>query len=273
MTDEGARDEYDVEADPYEQYDEGGVARADVPAADPRGRPRGRRSHVPEVDRPRAPPDEGGRGPARQARRAERHGGEERADRGEPAPRGVDRQALLRPRPDAARPDPGGQPRPHPRGREVRLAARLQVLHVRDLVDPPGDHARAGRPVAHDPDSRAHGRADEQGRSRRGARCCRRPGASRPRPRSPRSSRGWRRSRSRTSSSSARSPSRSRRRSAARRATPRSATSSRTRSGSAPTRLSRRSSATTTSRRRSRASRGASGASSSCATASPATAR
>jgi RNA polymerase primary sigma factor len=37
VTPEGARDEYDVEADPYEKYDEGGVARADVPAADPQG--------------------------------------------------------------------------------------------------------------------------------------------------------------------------------------------------------------------------------------------
>ena len=37
MTDEGARDEYEVEADPYEQFDEGGVARPDVPAADPEG--------------------------------------------------------------------------------------------------------------------------------------------------------------------------------------------------------------------------------------------
>ena len=33
-----------------------------------------------------------------------------------------------------------------------------------DLVDPPVDDARAGRPVAHDPDPGAHGRADEQGR-------------------------------------------------------------------------------------------------------------
>ena len=37
MTDESARHEYEVEADPYEEYDEGGVARADVPAADPEG--------------------------------------------------------------------------------------------------------------------------------------------------------------------------------------------------------------------------------------------
>ena len=58
---------------------------------------------------------------------------------------------------------------PDPRGREVRLAPRLQVLHLRHLVDPPGDHPRAGRPVAHDPDPGAHGRADEQGGPRRRA--------------------------------------------------------------------------------------------------------
>ncbi len=37
MTPEGATDEHGFEADPYEEYDEGGVARADVPAADPQG--------------------------------------------------------------------------------------------------------------------------------------------------------------------------------------------------------------------------------------------
>ena len=39
MTQENAPEEYglDAEADPYEQFDEGGVARADVPAADPEG--------------------------------------------------------------------------------------------------------------------------------------------------------------------------------------------------------------------------------------------
>ena len=62
---------------------------------------------------------------------------------------------------DAARPDPGGQPRADPRRREVRLAPRLQVLDLRHLVDPPGDHARAGGPVAHDPDPSAHGGAHE----------------------------------------------------------------------------------------------------------------
>ena len=35
MTDESARNDYEL--DPYEEYDEGGVARADVPASDPQG--------------------------------------------------------------------------------------------------------------------------------------------------------------------------------------------------------------------------------------------
>ena len=48
------------------------------------------------------------------------------------------RQALRGPRPALPRLDPGGQPGPHPGGREVRLPARLQVQHLRHLVDPPG---------------------------------------------------------------------------------------------------------------------------------------
>ena len=47
--------------------------------------------------------------------------------------------------PAGARPDPGGHPRPDPGGREVRLAPRLQVLDLRDLVDPPGRRARPRR--------------------------------------------------------------------------------------------------------------------------------
>ena len=54
------------------------------------------------------------------------------------------------------RPDPGGHARSHPRGREVRLAARLQVLDVRDVVDPPGGRPRARRQGAHDPDAGPH---------------------------------------------------------------------------------------------------------------------
>ena len=137
-------------------------------AAGARGRGRG--AALPAHDRAGAAAHARGRGAAGQAHRAERHVGQERADRGEPAARGVDRQALHRARPDAARPDPGGQPGPDPGGREVRLAPRLQVLDLRHVVDPPGDHPRAGRPVAHDPHPGAHGGADEPGARARSAR-------------------------------------------------------------------------------------------------------
>ena len=87
------------------------------------------------------------------------------------------------------RPDPGRLARPDPRGREVRLPQGLQVLDVRDVVDPPGRHARDRRQGAHDPHPRAHGREAEQGRAHRApARPAPRPRAERRR-RSPRSSR------------------------------------------------------------------------------------
>ena len=60
----------------------------------------------------------------------------------QPPAGGVDRQALPGVGHAAPRPGPGGQPRPDPRGREVRLAQGLQVLDLRDVVDPPGDPAR-----------------------------------------------------------------------------------------------------------------------------------
>ena len=46
-----------------------------------------------------------------------------------------------------ARPGPGRRDRPEPRGREVRLAAWVQVLDLRDLVDPSGLPARGLEPV------------------------------------------------------------------------------------------------------------------------------
>ena len=76
----------------------------------------------------------------------------------QPAPRDLDRQGLPGLRHAAARPHPGGQPRPHPRRREVRLQARLQALDLRDLVDPPVDVARDRRPGPHDPPARARRR-------------------------------------------------------------------------------------------------------------------
>ena len=99
----------------------------------------------------------------------------------------------------AARHRAGGQPRPHPRRRQVRLAQGLQVLDLRDVVDPPGDPARhrqlgACHPAARTRGRHAHraaqaarparrfarphadagraGRAKPSCRSRRSSRCC-----------------------------------------------------------------------------------------------------
>ena len=58
---------------------------------------------------------------------ARRRGGEAAADRVEPAPRDVDHAQLHEGRRPAARPDPGGKPRPDPRGREVRLPAGFKL--------------------------------------------------------------------------------------------------------------------------------------------------
>ena len=43
-----------------------------------------------------------------------------------------------------------------------KVAPRIQIFHLRDLVDPPGDDARDCRPGSHDPHSRAHDRDDQQ---------------------------------------------------------------------------------------------------------------
>ena len=182
-------------------------------------RPRQDREELPAQDRRRAawplPPGRARR-PARQAQ----------ADRGQPAPGGLDRQALRGSRHAVPRPDPGGQPRPDPRGREVRLRQGLQVLHLRHVVDPPGHHARDRRPGAHDPHPRAHGRDDQQARARPA------PAAAGPRPRAharrDRQGHGHqRREGARDPEGLAGAGQRWRRRSARRR-TPTSATSSRT---------------------------------------------
>ena len=104
-----------------------------------------------------------------EADRARRHDREDADDRGEPAPRRLDREGLPRTRALVPRPDPGGIARADPRGREVRLPQGLQVLDVRDLVDPPGGHAGDRRQGAHDPHPGAHGREAQQGRAHRAA--------------------------------------------------------------------------------------------------------
>ena len=130
------------------------------------------------------------------------------------------------------RPDPGGLARADPRGREVRLPPRLQVLHLRDLVDPPGGDAGDRRQGADDPHPGPHGREAEPGRPRRAPA---RPGA---RPRADaggdrRRARVHGRARCATSCAWRSCRSRSRSRSATRRSRS-SATSSRTRRPSRP---------------------------------------
>ena len=115
-------------------------------------------------DRPRDPgiPQARADGAEGRARGA---AGQEGNGRGQPAPRHLDRQEIHQPRPAVPRPDPGRQHRPDEGGRQVRIPPRLQVLDLRHLVDPPGDHPLDRRPGAHDPHSRAHDRDDQQDRA------------------------------------------------------------------------------------------------------------
>ena len=113
------------------------------------------------------PADRCAGGRAREAHRARRPSREAGDGRGEPAPRRLDREALPQPGPAVPRPDPGGDDRPRARRREVRLAQGLQVLDVRDLVDPPGGRAGARRQGAHDPHAGARRREAEQDHAHR----------------------------------------------------------------------------------------------------------
>src|ERR1044072_4696763 len=85
---------------------------------------------------------------------------------GEAAAGGVAGQALHGAWPGLPRPDPGGQHPPGARGREVRLRPGLQVLDVRDLVDPPGTRPGPRRPVTDDPYPGPRRRADHPAASR-----------------------------------------------------------------------------------------------------------
>ena len=115
--------------------------------------------HASAVPARRAPPsaaERRGRDRAGQADRAGRPGGQGAHGELEPAARGLAREEVPGARAVAARPDPGGHPRADPRRREVRLAQGLQVLDLRDLLDPPGDPARARQPGSDDPPAGAH---------------------------------------------------------------------------------------------------------------------
>ena len=126
-----------------------------------------RAAALPPRGRPAPAADRGAGGRAREADRARRRRREVGDDPVEPPARRLDREELPQPGPPVPRPDPGGHARPDPRRREVRLAARLQVLDLRDLVDPAGGRARARRQGAHDPDAGAHRRAHAEDQPRR----------------------------------------------------------------------------------------------------------
>ena len=74
----------------------------------------------------------------------------------------LDRQAISQPRHELPRPDPRRQHRPDAGGRQVRTCPRVQVQHLRHLVDSPGDHPGHRRPKPHDPRAGPHDRHDEQ---------------------------------------------------------------------------------------------------------------
>ena len=162
------------------------------PVEEARARPHGRAeprlaAPLPALDRAgraahRRPGDR-----AREADREGRHGRQAPHGRGEPAARRLDREGLSRPRAQLPRPDPGGLAGADPGGGEVRLPPRLQVLDLRDLVDPPGGDAGDRRQGADDPDPGPHGREAEPGHPRRapaGAAAGPRAGAARRSPRS-----------------------------------------------------------------------------------------
>ena len=81
--------------------------------------------------------------------------------------RRLDREELPQPGLAVSRPDPGGDDRPRAGGGEVRLPAWLQVLDLRDVVDPPGRCPRAGRQGPDDPHACSRGREAEQDREDR----------------------------------------------------------------------------------------------------------
>ena len=108
----------------------------------------------PEGDQGPDAHDPGDPGQPRPPRRADEQplqgvrAGQARALRRQPPAGRLDRQEVPQPRPLVPGPDPGGEHRPDAGGRQVRVSPRLQVQHLCDLVDPPGDHPRHRRPGA-----------------------------------------------------------------------------------------------------------------------------
>jgi hypothetical protein len=82
--------------------------------------------------------------------------------RGQPAPGHLHRQEVHQPRPLVPGPHPGGQHGPDEGRRKVRVPPRLQILHLRHLVDSPGHHPLDRRPGPHHPHPGAHDRDHQQ---------------------------------------------------------------------------------------------------------------
>src|SRR5439155_14492670 len=87
---------------------------------------------------------------------------ETRNDGSELAPGDLDREEVYQPRPAVPRPYPGGEHRPDEGGGQIRIPPGLQVLYLRHVVDPAGDHALDRRPGTHHPHSASHDRAYRQ---------------------------------------------------------------------------------------------------------------
>ena len=114
-------------------------------------------------------------------RRRGRSGGQEQADRGEPAPCGLHCEEVFRPRPAYPRPHSGGQHGPDPRGGQVRLYKGKQILYICDLVDPAGNHTRHCRSGQNDPRLRCiWWRSSTRQRAATAGSSCRSSAASRP---------------------------------------------------------------------------------------------
>ena len=120
---------------------------------------------VPQRGRPLPAAHRCGRGRAGEAHREGRPAGEGADDQLQPPPRRLDREALPDAGHHARRPRAGGRPRTDPRSGEVRLAQGLQVLHVRDVVDPAGGSAWRRQQGAHDPHPGPRRRARAEGRA------------------------------------------------------------------------------------------------------------
>ena len=82
--------------------------------------------------------------------------------RSQPAPGGLHRQEIRQSGPVLSRSDSGRQSRAAQRGREIRISARLQVLHLCGVVDSPGIDPLDCRPGPHHSHPGAHDRDHDQ---------------------------------------------------------------------------------------------------------------